>query len=869
MTQEKRDLYEQVQRRLVASLIANSQQVDRVLELIGPDDIEEPVYNLIFQHIAELYRRDEIISQITVAERLQEIGKLNEVGGTAFLYSLSVEGIDYLRESSPVVYARIIKESSAKSKISKTLNESVLKFQDDSGIQAVDAVAEIQGELNESLLRLSDVSTMSSFHENFQEYFDLLNERKELFELNKDSSGLQGIPTSLPSLNKYTTGWLPGQMITVGARTGIGKALALDTPIITPDGWKTLGEISVGDFVFGRDGKPTMVTNVTGIQYNRKCFEIVFSNNERIIADADHKWIVEHVLRRNSKKLQQSEREQVLTTSEMCDSVRYGKDSRSTYSINVSEPLIFNNDKEAQLPIDPYIFGYWLGNGTSRNSSIASSVDDVENLLSELERAGLNYNLFVDSESYALTRFSPNPIVKGGDQSKAQVSGLSLLRELNVLQNKHIPDVYMYASIEQRKELLRGLIDSDGSVSKAGRYEFGITSKRLAEDARDLANSLGYAVFWQTPKKVKGAKPETSLTYSFGFKTHDVMSKLERKAVRALNKNIQRDKKVYIKEINEVDSVPVKCIQVDNSDHVYLAGKSMIPTHNSIFAINSAVAAASSGKTVMFFSLEMSKTQIQDRLISYTTGVTLNKLKLGLLSNDDKTVLKDSLKDMQEMKIIIDTEPNITIDMIRARALRQAQSPEGLDFIIVDYLQLITPAGRFSSRQEAVADTSRNTKLLAKQLGVPIMVLVQLNREDKGKDADEKSLPSLDQIRESGAIGQDSDIVILLHRPKTLDETVPKTQVILDKNRDGEGQKIITCHSNLETSGFREVTRLKDLEENPETSDDVIQEDFDSIETFDDTELNESSDFDNLLEDWDEEFTDDENTEFYSEVGDF
>src|SRR5690606_35400105 len=152
-------------------------------------------------------------------------------------------------------------------------------------------------------------------------------------------------------------------------------------------------------------------------------------------------------------------------------------------------------------------------------------------------------------------------------------------------------------------------------------------------------------------------------------------------------------------------------------------------------------------------------------------------------------------RDISEMRLTIDTDPKVTIDSIRARALRKAQSPEGLDFIIIDYLQLITPTGRYSSRQEAVADLSRSTKLLAKQLQVPIMVLVQVNRENKD---DENNVPRMSNIRESGAIAQDSDIVVLIHREESMDDSIPHTLILLEKNRNGEANKTIRCHSNLE-----------------------------------------------------------------------
>lgn len=250
----------------------------------------------------------------------------------------------------------------------------------------------------------------------------------------------------------------------------------------------------------------------------------------------------------------------------------------------------------------------------------------------------------------------------------------------------------------------------------------------------------------------------------------------------------------------------------------------------SVFAVNCALSSVKAGKSTLFFSLEMGDVEIKDRLISSMTGIPMNQLKQGELSADDYKILNEAKADVEQMRLQIDTDPKVTVDSIRARALRKAQSPEGLDFIIVDYLQLITPTGRYSSRQEAVADISRNMKLLAKQLQVPIMVLVQVNRESKD---DESNVPRMSSIRESGAIAQDSDIVILIHREESMDDSTPHTLILLEKNRNGEANKTIRCHSNLECSLFREVQKAKDAEAAITDADIDSLSDYDSDEDLD------------------------------------
>ena len=264
----------------------------------------------------------------------------------------------------------------------------------------------------------------------------------------------------------------------------------------------------------------------------------------------------------------------------------------------------------------------------------------------------------------------------------------------------------------------------------------------------------------------------------------------------------------------------------------------------SVFATNAAAAACIAGKSVLFISLEMEATEIQDRIVSSISGITLNKLIQGRIEEEDIPKFEDAMKLLQSMKLRIDTDTNVTVDSIRAKALQLAQSEFGLDFIIVDYIQLMTPVGRRNeSRQELVAGISRGMKLLAKNLKVPIMGLVQLNR--KTGEGEEDAMPTIDNIRESGAVGQDSDVVILLHRDKAVDDQIQHTSIILAKNRGGIADRIIRCHSILECSLFKEVIRHKDSKNSEDLSPEEmseIEENFD-IDDFGLDEEDEEEDY--------------------------
>lgn len=264
----------------------------------------------------------------------------------------------------------------------------------------------------------------------------------------------------------------------------------------------------------------------------------------------------------------------------------------------------------------------------------------------------------------------------------------------------------------------------------------------------------------------------------------------------------------------------------------------------SVFAVNNALAAMAQDKTVLFFSLEMTRREILSRMVAALSLIPIQDIeKAAPLTKEEVQRQKDALRQIRESKLKIDTNPNVTIEYIKRTSIKQAQSEDGLDFIIIDYLQLISNDRRVN-RQEAVAEVSRSMKILAKELNVPIMILVQLKRENR--DDDDRT-PRIYDIRESGAIAQDSNVVILIDRDMEEDsETIdPKATFIIAKNRQGEANKYITVRTRLESSLFiddnvKGQKLLQDLEE-------IVERDGDYEINFEATDYQKaSSEFDNI-----------------------
>jgi hypothetical protein len=433
------------------------------------------------------------------------------------------------------------------------------------------------------------------------------------------------------------------KVITVIAKKGGGKALALDTPLPTPTGWTTMGEVQAGDYVLGQDGRPARVSFATEVMHGRPCYEVEFSDGSVITADADHLWLTEDrqsVEAANNVKYGVNRARHafpaVRTTAEIAATLRYGWNQRLNHEVANCRPLDL---PVSDLPVPPYTLGAWLGDGTSRTAVISTADPEV---LTRIEADGVSaaktqagkyeYRLTFASQAKAgprprecaqcgkpFTSRSSSTMtcssacsarwrVRGGQRQAAactrcgavcsgRPSGLcrgcwlaagslqAAMRDLGVLGGKHIPAIYLRASEDQRRALLAGLLDTDGYCDKRGQVKFSVTSRRLAEDVRDLVSTLGYTSTITT-KAVKGRSTATSTAYTVQFTPPDAVFCLPRKAERQAAATGKASLRRFITAVRPVPSVPVRCIQVDNPDRLYLAGRACIPTHNTVLLDN-------------------------------------------------------------------------------------------------------------------------------------------------------------------------------------------------------------------------------------------------------------------------------------------
>jgi replicative DNA helicase len=211
------------------------------------------------------------------------------------------------------------------------------------------------------------------------------------------------------------------------------------------------------------------------------------------------------------------------------------------------------------------------------------------------------------------------------------------------------------------------------------------------------------------------------------------------------------------------------------------------------------------GLTSVIFSLEMSRTEIVMRMLSAEAKIRLADMRGGRMTDDDWTRLARRMSEISEAPLFIDDSPNMTMMEIRAKARRLKQRND-LKLVIVDYLQLMTSGKRVESRQQEVSEFSRQLKLLAKEIEVPVVAISQLNR---GPEQRSDKRPMLADLRESGSLEQDADIVMMIHRPDAWERDDPRAgeaDLILAKHRAGP-QATVTVAHQLHYSRFTDLAQ--------------------------------------------------------------
>ncbi len=467
-------------------------------------------------------------------------------------------------------------------------------------------------------------------------------------------------------MKKIEQAVLRGGLFSMAMPRGTGKALDLKTPIPTPFGWTTMGDIKVGDLVYDEQGWPCTVKYCSSVAFGRTCYRIDFSDGESITCDAEHLWQVHDRWARKNPK--------VRTTEELKDncvlSIKRGW-NETRYRVDVAMPL---QGSESDVCIDPYLLGYWLGDGTSSSANITIHGKDLSSLKKEVRRAGEllgvrsreddTFNCHIgrghnadpeyerkarlalnaldcglttrvaheisgmtEKSIYAIKHLNRWDSIRNGRRSSMQTR----LQYLGLINNKHIPPDYLRGSLLQRLSLLQGIMDADGHVNKHGKIEITLKANRLSDDFGELLSTLG--IKWNRHEKWcrhKGKLCGPYHRFHFSAYCDHPCFRLDRKRSRLKNRPaINPARRRSIVAVTEVPSVPVRCIQVDSPSRLYLAGRKMVPTHNTTICETGCIWAVLFGHRDFVCLIGSDEGHACDMLESIKTELDSNELLLA------------------------------------------------------------------------------------------------------------------------------------------------------------------------------------------------------------------------------------------------
>lgn len=377
---------------------------------------------------------------------------------------------------------------------------------------------------------------------------------------------------------------------------GLGKDLCVDTPIPTPMGWKRMGDLIEGDVIYDEQGRHCRVLYAEEPTV-RQAHHVVFSDGASIVAGAGHLWnaIDIHARPRGPRPARKQlcrgdwrdnwGATKTVETRHMADTLRT-PGGQLRWRVPTARPL---EAPEADLPIDPYIFGYWLGDGNSDSARLTVGDEDKAHVEHELVAAG--YEKGAERCDPRTGAWGVGFRIPG--LARPYKEGLrGRLRALGVLGDKHIPTVYLRASIEQRRALVQGLWDSDGYRQAGGADEITLTNHLLAEGVAELLRSLGLSVRVRESASTYQGR-EIGRRWRIGVRFDFRPYRLRRYEWEPRGEQASRHTQRTIVSMAPVGERLTRCIAVDSPSRLFLAGRDFVPTHNT----------ATNAITVLWFAL--------------------------------------------------------------------------------------------------------------------------------------------------------------------------------------------------------------------------------------------------------------------------
>ena len=522
------------------------------------------------------------------------------------------------------------------------------------------------------------------------------------------------IPTGASELDKALGGGLgKGELGIIIAPSSVGKAQPLTSRILTPEGYKLMGDIKVGDMVIGGDGKPHGVIGVFP-QGERPVYRVEFSNGCSCECDIDHLWNVNTYYQRTRKTYvkgsgaKHPKREynpdwsyKTMSLKEIIDrgliKTRVGKNSITNhyvFRIPTVNPVDFVTQ---DVPVDPYLLGYYIGDGCYTRSEITVGSSDYNSALNELGAIlGDDLGLFYD-KNRDIWAFR----IKGETRKKLK----NLLGECGSGE-KSIPDNYIWNSLDNRMALIQGLMDSDGSTDKAGHTEFTTKSRKLAEQVQFLMRSIGCTANIKERKtgyynRKHGKYVDCGIAYRVYITLYECTPNIYRfqRKLDKLRKNVRLVNTVYITNAEFVRNDQTQCILVDSDEHLYVT-EDFIVTHNTSattgFAATAAVTQTEDnnfqGYKVLHIHFEDTEVNIKRKYYAFLTdfdACDLSKPEIRPIAV--QMINSNKWKELIQKNVIAwnPSSGEVSASDIKAKVKQLIASGFKPDLIIVDYFECL------------------------------------------------------------------------------------------------------------------------------------------------------------------------------------
>jgi replicative DNA helicase len=770
---------------LLGAMLLSRDAIAAAMETCGVDDFYKPAHAHVFDAINSLYNRGEPADPVTVADELSRAGLLEAVGGLPALVALQA---DTPATTNASRYARIIEEHALLRRLISVAGEIA-----EMGYGVPDDVTAAIDRAEALVFNVAERRVTDSLKPLTELLYASMDRLERLYDRGQS---ITGVPTGYVDLDEKLYGLQPSSLVIVGARPAMGKCVAWDTRVVDP---QTGALVAVSELY----GCPTRVLSL--------------GEDRRLSPAPVSAWVDDGV--KPVFKVRTRLGREIRTTAAHPFLTTYGWRQLADLAagIPIAVPRVISTRASGRMDRSELVLlAYLLGDGTSRSSAAGAEV--------RAALVGLDADAGVGGEE--------RPLV-------------DLLRRHGMLGcrpgEKRVPDAVFRLSLEEIAVFLSRLLSTDGAVrgsdnpAGCGRVVYVTRSRRLVRDVQHLLLRFGIsarirfrAVYhgggrlpgWEL--QITGREDLERFWTGIGIFAEGPAGSLllgrvrglETRGVGARSTGTSRllapvldtpwTRPVLDDPIVEADICwdEIVSITPDGEDRVYdltvpgthnFVAEDMI-VHNTAFALGMAAHAAMEARVpTLVFSLEMGSDELTSRLLVSEARVDSGRMRNGRLTDADWPKISQAVARLGDAPLFIDDNPSTTVMEIRAKARRLKARHGNLGLIIIDYLQLMQSHGGGHSaenRQLEVSAISRGLKILARELEVPVVALSQLSRQLEAR-ADKR--PVLADLRESGSLEQDADVVLFLYRDEMYNPESPDrgtAEVIVSKHRNGPTGKL-------------------------------------------------------------------------------